>query len=44
MDRVISSTNAVNNLETDLMPFLQKKPVTNFKIDHNFPWVRDAMG
>jgi hypothetical protein len=42
MDRVIASTNAVNNLETDLMPFLQKKPVTNFKIDHSFPWISDA--
>jgi len=43
MDRVISSTNAVNNLETDLMPFLQKKPVTNFPIDHEFAWIGDAM-
>ena len=42
MDRVITSTNAVNNLETDLMPFLQKKPVTNFPIDHDFPWISDA--
>jgi len=43
MDRVISSTNAVNNLETDLMPFLQKKPVINFPIDHEFSWISDAI-
>lgn len=36
------STNSMNNLESDLMPFLQKKGTPNFEIDKNFPWIRDA--
>jgi hypothetical protein len=30
MDSVISSTNSVNSLESDLMPFLQKQASPNF--------------
>jgi hypothetical protein len=33
MEMVIDSTNSVNGLESDLMPFLQKNPNPNFKID-----------
>jgi hypothetical protein len=32
MDNVINSTNSVNCLESDLMPFLQKQASPNFKI------------
>ena len=32
MDNVINSTNSVNCLESDLMPFLQKSASPNFKI------------
>lgn len=42
MDMIIASTNNVNNLESDLMPFLQKEGKSNFKIDSNFPWIADA--
>lgn len=42
MDSVISSTNSVNSLESDLMPFLQKKASPNFKISQEFPWISDA--
>jgi hypothetical protein len=33
MDMVITSTNHINDLECDLMPFLQKIGYSNFKID-----------
>lgn len=39
---VIDSSNSVNGLESDLMPFLQKKASPNFPIDHSFPWIADA--
>jgi hypothetical protein len=42
MEMVIDSTNSVNGLESDLMPFLQKKSNPNFQIDQNFPWIADA--
>jgi hypothetical protein len=42
MDKIIKSTNMVNNLESDLMPFLQKEGVPNFLISHEFPWIADA--
>lgn len=32
MENVINSTNSVNCLESDLMPFLQKSASPNFKI------------
>jgi hypothetical protein len=44
MDMIIESTNSVNNLESDLMPFLQKEGFPNFKINHEFPWIKDASG
>ena len=40
---IISSTNNVNNLESDLMPFLQKEGKSNFLIDESFPWISDAV-
>jgi len=40
---IISSTNNVNNLESDLMPFLQKEGKPNFLIDREFPWIADAL-
>jgi len=43
MDMVIKSTNMINDLECDLMPFLQKVGQPNFKIDRNFPWIKDAL-
>ena len=42
MDMIINSTNIVNDLESDLMPFLQKVGYSNFKIDHEFPWIKNA--
>ena len=42
MEMVIDSTNSVNGLESDLMPFLQKKSNPNFPIDQNFPWISGA--
>ena len=45
MDKIIKSTNKINNLEYDLMPFLKKdsdEGVPNFKIDHEFPWIKAA--
>lgn len=42
MDMIIKSTNIVNDLESDLMPFLQKEGYPNFKIDHEFPWIKQA--
>ena len=42
MDMVITATNHINDLECDLMPFLQKTGYPNFKIDHQFPWIKDA--
>jgi hypothetical protein len=42
MDNVINSTNSVNCLESDLMPFLQKSASPNFQISQKFPWVIDA--
>ena len=40
---IISSTNNVNNLESDLMPFLQKEGKANFSIDRDFPWIAEAL-
>jgi hypothetical protein len=42
MDMIITATNHINDLECDLMPFLQKIGYPNFKIDHSFPWIKDA--
>lgn len=42
MDSVIASSNSVNSLESDLMPFLQKKSHPNFSIDQDFSWIVDA--
>lgn len=42
MDMIIESTNKINDLESDLMPFLQKQGYSNFKIDTNFPWIKSA--
>jgi len=33
MEWIIKSTNNINVLECDLMPFLQQKPHSNFLID-----------
>jgi translation initiation factor 2 beta subunit (eIF-2beta)/eIF-5 len=33
----------VNDLESDLMPFLQKTGYSNFKIDREFPWIKEAI-
>jgi len=43
MDMIIASTNNVNNLECDLMPFLMKEGKPNFPIDKNFPWIENAL-
>jgi len=43
MDMIIDSTNSVNNLESDLMPFLQKEYFPNFKINREFPWIKEAI-
>jgi hypothetical protein len=43
MKMIISSTNKVNSLESDLMPFLDKKQQSNFKIDESNMWVQDAI-
>jgi hypothetical protein len=42
MDMIIKSTNSVNDLESDLIPFIYKKGYANFKIDKEFPWIEDA--
>ena len=42
MEMIIESTNQINDLESDLMPFLQKQGQSNFKIDSNFPWIKEA--
>jgi len=42
MDMIIKSTNMINDLESDLMPFLQKTGSANFHIDQEFPWIKDA--
>lgn len=42
MNMIIESTNSVNSLESDLMPFLQKEEKSNFKIDKSFEWIKDA--
>ena len=42
MDMIIKSTNSVNDLESDLIPFIYKKGYPNFAIDHEFPWIKDA--
>jgi len=39
---VAQSTNIVNSLESDLMPFLAKEPKPNFPIDSNFIWIKEA--
>lgn len=39
---IIDSTNAVTNLESDLMSSLQQQRSSNFAIDLNFPWMQDA--
>lgn len=39
MDMIIKSTNSVNDLESDLIPFIYKKGYPNFKIDKEFPWI-----
>lgn len=44
MDMIIKSTNSVNDLESDLIPFIYKKGYPNFKIDKDFPWIQDATG
>jgi hypothetical protein len=44
MDMIIKSTNSVNDLESDLIPFIYKKGYPNFKIDKEFPWIQDATG
>lgn len=43
MDMIIKSTNSINDLESDLMPFLQKQGYPNFKIDHDFSWIKSAV-
>lgn len=43
MDMIIESTNKVNSLESDLMPFLEKEQKANFKIDQHFAWIQDAI-
>jgi hypothetical protein len=42
MDMIIKSTNMMNDLESDLMPFLQKTGYPNFEINQEFPWIKDA--
>jgi hypothetical protein len=42
MDMIIKSTNSVNDLESDLIPFIYKQGYPNFAIDHEFPWIKDA--
>ena len=43
MDMMIKSTNQINDLESDLMPFLQKLGFPNFKIDKDFSWIKEAL-
>lgn len=43
MNMIIQSTNKVNSLESDLMPFLDKKQQSNFKIDESNQWIQDAI-
>jgi len=43
MGKIIESSNRVNNLESDLMPFLTKVGIPNFPIDDNFPWITDGV-
>jgi uncharacterized protein Smg (DUF494 family) len=43
MDMMIKSTNQINDLESDLMPFLQKLGFPNFKINKEFPWIKEAL-
>lgn len=40
---IIASTNKVNSLESDLMPFLDKKQQSNFSIDESNQWIQDAI-
>jgi hypothetical protein len=42
MNMIIKSTNNINDLESDLMPFLQKQGKPNFKINSDFAWIKDA--
>jgi len=42
MKMVCKSTNLVNNLEADLMPFLQKIGYPNFEINADNQWIKDA--
>jgi hypothetical protein len=45
MDWIENSTNKLSVIEVDLMPFLfteKEDRCPNFKIDKQFPWIRDA--
>ena len=40
---IIDSTNKVLTLQDDLMPFLEKLNQSNFLLDEEFPWIKDAL-
>ena len=42
LDQIITSTNKVNDLESDLMKSLMAPQRPNFPITADFPWVVDA--
>lgn len=42
MDMIVDSTNKIYSLESDLMPFLERKPKPNFKIEGSNEWIVDA--
>jgi hypothetical protein len=39
---IVESTNKVNSLEKDLMPFLERPECPNFALTADFPWVVDG--
>jgi hypothetical protein len=42
LQKLVQATNNINNLENDLMPFLQYDTASNFPIKMDFPWIVDA--
>jgi len=43
IEMIVNSTNAVTDLESDLMKSLMGDKKPNFPIDQEFPWCKDAM-
>lgn len=40
--KLVGATNNINNLENDLMPFLNYTTQSNFPITMDFPWINSA--